>query len=179
LNISCDFNEGSEAVVEIVERLKIDELLNEGFALQEQGHYADAIHYFSEVIGMEPGHSVAYFRRGISHCVLEQHELAIKDYTEAIQLSPGFFAAYNNRGNAYYRLGRYELAIKDYEEAMRLDPNDEGACHNLASALERIDTNKALKAWGRYLQMSKGAPYGKGWIEDVLKIKEDSKSSPS
>ena len=45
--------------------------------------------------------------------------------------------------------------------------------------LERIDTNKALKVRGKYLQVAKGSPLGKDWIEDVLRIKEDSKSSPS
>ncbi len=132
-------------VVEIVEKLEIQELLNKGNSLQTQGYYKDAIEYFNEVIRIEPGHAVAYHRRGIAHSSLGQHK----------------------------------LAIEDYEKATRLDPNDEGAYHNLASTLDHIDTNKALKAWGRYLQMAKSIPPGKVWIEDVLKKKGDLESTPS
>jgi tetratricopeptide (TPR) repeat protein len=115
----------------------------------------------------------------MTYFVLGQHELAIEDCSEAIRLNPSLAAAYNNRGNAYRALGQQELAIRDYEEATKLDPNDEGACHNFASTLEHIDTNKALKAWGRYLQMAEGFPHRKGWIEDVLKIKDDLEGIPS
>jgi tetratricopeptide (TPR) repeat protein len=115
----------------------------------------------------------------MTYLVLGLHELTIEDCSEAIRLNPSFAAPYNNRGNAYRALGQQELAIRDYEEATRLDPNDEGACHNLASALEHIDTNKALKAWGRYLQIAKTLPAGKGWVQNVLKIKKNSENMVS
>ena len=87
------------------EKLKIEELLNRGFTLQTQERFKDAIVFFSEVIRIEPGHAVAYHRRGIAQSILGEHELAIEDYDEAIRLSPELAAAYANRGNAYYALG--------------------------------------------------------------------------
>ena len=115
----------------------------------------------------------------MTYFVLGHHDLAIEDCSEAIRLNPSFAAAYNNRGNAYRILGQQELAIRDYEEATRLDPNDEGACYNLASALEQIDTHKALRVWGRYLQIAKAFPAEKGWIQDVLKIKQNLENTVS
>ena len=79
---------------------------------------------------LKPDSADAFYFRGYTKYLLEEHEAAISDYNEALRIKPDYAVAYNNRGLAKASLGKYDSAISDYNEALRIKPDYAVAYNN-------------------------------------------------
>jgi tetratricopeptide (TPR) repeat protein len=112
-----------------------DELATQAFTATNQGDFATAETYWTEIIHKFPSNPAAWSNRGNSR--VSQHKLsaAVTDYEQAIKLAPNVTDPYLNRGTALEGLGKWEEAIADYNHVLELDPRDAMAYNNRGNAL--------------------------------------------
>ncbi len=103
----------------------------QGQALFDKGHYAEAIKAYTKAIELNPNHDEAYRRRGVCKANLKNYEAAIPDFTRAIEINPKNSRAYNGRGNSKNKgLKDYAGAMSDFTMAIELDPTYSAAYYN-------------------------------------------------
>ncbi len=124
---------GLHEIPQLGNRARAKELVELGNACTEKWEFDEAISYFTNAIGLEPGYAEAYCARGLAHCgkdaiargldEVDEGELdkGIADYNEAIRVQPSNADFYRRRGSAYSMKGDYEQAVTDYTEVIRLD----------------------------------------------------------
>jgi tetratricopeptide (TPR) repeat protein len=94
--------------------------------------FDQAIDYFTQQIGANPGAANLYLVRGLIWAVKGKADSALADFNEAIRLHPKDAVAYNNRGIAWKGKKEYDKAIADYDEAIHFDPKYAVAYNNRA-----------------------------------------------
>jgi tetratricopeptide (TPR) repeat protein len=134
----------------------VDHLQN-GFNLDKQNRYDEAIAEYTKAIELNPNSETMYLNRGNDYVRKLQFDLAITDFNKAIDLNPNDEVAYLARGVAYLNKGfrnsaMYIPAIADFSKAIALNPNDAVAYDNRGYAyalnsqydLAAPDLNKAI-----------------------------------
>lgn len=109
--------------------------LRQGVAAFQDGNYAEAASFFSQVIEQKPDHAVAYGNRCLSYLELKRYENAIADCTMAIELASDSTVAFVseaflNRGLAHYRSRQIQNAIADYTQVLQQNVHDYRALYN-------------------------------------------------
>lgn len=117
-------------------------LLEDGLALERQGHLDAALQHFDAAIALAPNLGRAHFCRGIALFDQGKTQDALDAYSTALIHKPDSAAAHFNMGNALIRLERFEEGIAAYRKATALKPEFADAHVALGGALEdlgRID----------------------------------------
>lgn len=104
---------------------KLDELLEEGFAHQQSGHFELAKALYEEAIARYPQDAQALQMLGIFYAVHKKLPEATELLSCALRLDPCNAFVLFNRANAYFELGRTDLALADLELALVLEPHNE------------------------------------------------------
>lgn len=112
-----------------------DELANKAFAATNQGDFATAETYWTQIIEQFPTNAGAWSNRGNSRVSQNKLEAALTDYNKAIELAPQVTDPYLNRGTALEGLGKWQDAIADYQKSFVIAPNFAFARANYALAL--------------------------------------------
>jgi tetratricopeptide (TPR) repeat protein len=95
----------------------------------EPSNLDQAIHYYSQVVALQPEWAAVYNNRGIAYLDRGQAgdlNRAIEDLTQAIATRPDNAVAYNNRGVAYLERGGPDdltRALEDLSQATELAPD--------------------------------------------------------
>jgi tetratricopeptide (TPR) repeat protein len=76
----------------------------DGQNMVAQERWEEAITKFTQVLQVNPRHSLAYYYRGRSHLGLDRHSEAIADFTKALELDPQLDSAYYYRGRSHLGL---------------------------------------------------------------------------
>ena len=114
-----DYTEAIEGYADAIEsrviELKISAYLNRGIAKAEKPDpdYIGAIEDYNKIIKLNPGHYLAYDKRGIAKKALGQDEKAKRDHAEA----------YYYWGKANSNDGNYQAAIDNFDKALALVSN--------------------------------------------------------
>lgn len=95
---------------------------NLGFALVQNGKYAEAGWHFSEAIRIAPSLADAWLNQGDNLLRAGEIEKSLPYFSRAIELRPNFPAAYNDLGVAMMRRGRLHEADENFTRAVALDP---------------------------------------------------------
>ena len=114
---------------------KVENLINEGTALNNATSYDIAIPYFDEAISMNSSNSEAWYGKGFAlenEGAFERdiikagsyNEEAKKCLEEAIQLNPNYEDAYRELAWTESMLGNSEKGIELINKAINMDPND-------------------------------------------------------
>ncbi len=111
-----------------------NELTQKAFALTEQGKFAQAESYWTDLIEEFPENPAMWSNRGNAKVSQNQLESAIEDFNQAIMLAPTATDPYLNRGTAWEGLGEWDKAIADYHKVLELDPQDAMGYNNLGNA---------------------------------------------
>jgi Flp pilus assembly protein TadD len=129
--------------------------------LLDQGQYAEAEHYFREVLRIWPDHAGALNNLGTAVWRQKRFHEAERYHRRAQSLVPDDYAILNNLGNVLWELHRQDEAIKWYRRAIKLRPDAPEAAMNFGVALSDV---------GEFDEASQ-------WIREALRLEPDSPGS--
>jgi tetratricopeptide (TPR) repeat protein len=112
----------------------IAELREKAFITSQEGDYAEAETYWTQLLELLPEEAAIWSNRGLVRVSQYHLDDAIADYTQAIVLAPDKVEPYLNRGAAYEVKGEWDAAISDYNRVLELDPEEAGAWNNRGNA---------------------------------------------
>jgi tetratricopeptide (TPR) repeat protein len=112
----------------------LGQLRQEAFAATNEGDFAAAEGYWTQILEQLPDNPAVWSNRGNARVSQNRLKDAIADYNKAIELAPNAPDPYLNRGTALEGLGRWEEAIADYNHVLELEPNDPAAYNNRGNA---------------------------------------------
>ena len=150
-----------------------------GDAWQAKGHFDNAIAEYRKTIDLDPENAgvhvslgrIYYNEKGLYH-------EAVAEYNRAIQLDPTLLEAHLALGEVYEEKGLYREAIARYGKVLEVDPNQPTAHYGLALAYEKVDREKAIAMWEKYIELAAGVPSEKDWLDiakkHLKKLKEQS-----
>lgn len=123
-------------------------LYKEGEQAYQNGAYAKAIGFFTQVLDHDPEHLNAYLQRGFCFTLQREYIRAINDFSAVIQRKNDHTWAYISRGSAYAKLNKHDLAMKDFDRVLEIDPKNEEAYNNRGwSKKAQGDTKGACQDW--------------------------------
>ena len=108
-----------------------------GSYYQERGRHGEAISEFKKVVMIDPQHSKAYSRMGISYDLLGRYDQAIEVYKESLKIDPNTDYVYNNLGYSYLLKGEVDEAVKAFKSAIALNDQKDIYHNNLGLALAK------------------------------------------
>ncbi len=131
---------------------EVQELYDQGMALNNEGKYQEAIEVFNKGLRASPDDPVILNGRGLAKSSLQDYYGAIADYERALENRPDYAVAINNRGLAKYNLSDFDGALKDYEQALAMDSTNSsflsnaGLVHMQKSEFDKMEAyfNKAI-----------------------------------
>jgi len=121
-----------------------------------KGLYEDAIGQYREALNLAQNNADAHFNIANSYQHEGLSEKAIEEYLQAIGIKPEHLQARNNLALIYFEQGKYRKAVEEWEKALGYDPDYIEINYNLASGYEKLDMDKAVKQWKRYLELARG-----------------------
>ncbi len=93
----------------------------------QQGDYASALTYFSDVILIDPYDSIAYFDRGLLNEKLHDFRSAISDFSKQIQVDSTNVDSYFLRGIVACKIGDLDAALRDLIKVSELEEGNADA----------------------------------------------------
>jgi hypothetical protein len=123
-----------------------DSLVEQGFALGQQGDWIGSIRKYREAIAIDAQHSKAHANLGFALNHLGLYEEAKQVLTDALELGE-HPALYSYRAFSNRNLRQYEAALADLEKAREDRPHDPRIYKDMASCLIEIgEPEKAYSA---------------------------------
>jgi tetratricopeptide (TPR) repeat protein len=131
--------------------------LQDGFALFQQGRWAEAAQVFQQVLAAAPGNAVAHHLLGLTAFQTGDFEGGIASLRRSIALNPNDAAAHGNLANGLRHLGAHDEALQHYAQALAVDPGFFDALVNRAALLTTLGRlDEAAADYGRALQVQPG-----------------------
>ncbi len=150
---------GDPVDASLPESARTEQLALRAFSCIRTGKPVQAIAFFSEQIGIDPGNAQAYLNRGSAFVRARQIDAGLADYTRVVELAPDRYEGWYNRGAAHLAARRYHDAIADLTEAIRLKPDLAHAyCNRGLGYLRKAEYAKARADFEKGLQFDEGLP---------------------
>jgi tetratricopeptide (TPR) repeat protein len=91
-----------------------------------------------------------WFRKGLCHFFLNQHEKAIECYTYALEIDRINFQAMVNKATSLLSVNRINDAFKLFREAFKINPNVGPAWYNIGNHFleQASEISKSRTTWG-------------------------------
>ena len=141
-----------------------------GDARQAKGQYDEAIAEYQKALALEPENARVHYGLGkIYYNEKQLYHEAVTEYQRAIQMDPKFLEAHLSLGEIYEEKGLYQEAVARYTHVLSIDPTHPGATYGLALAYEKVDPNKAIEQWERYIELASTLPSEKDWVDIAKK----------
>jgi tetratricopeptide (TPR) repeat protein len=128
---------------------QVQDALNTGFTLYQQGDLAAAEKCFRRALRDDPDHPDA--NRLLAELLLDNRhfDAAIALFQNLVRLRPGHFLSHYSLGNGYRLAGQADSAIRSYRVALTLHPEFAGALHGIGAALSLAEREAEAIAWLR------------------------------
>jgi tetratricopeptide (TPR) repeat protein len=157
--------------------LKVNKLLPQGLAFQQQGKLPQAQAIYEKVLQLQPSNFDALQLLGVLSTQKKDNLLAIEFYSKALQINPQHAASYNNLGVVFHEQKRFDEAIKVYERAIAIAPKYADAYYNRGNALKELERfEEALASYEESIALVPNhaeAYLGKGIaLKDLKRIEE-------
>jgi hypothetical protein len=112
---------------------------NEGYTLERQGRYEEALAAYEQAIQLDPqcDHWNYYLKAKLLQ-ELERYEEALAAYEQAIQLNPQYAPLYALEAVMFWKLGRYKEVVAASERVIQLDSQDADAYYVKGTALQEL-----------------------------------------
>jgi len=127
-------------------------LLQQAFALHQQGQLVQAAVLYQEILQKQPNHFDALHLLGIAASQSKQPQIAVDLIGKAIQINPNAAAAHSNIGLALQDLSRNDEALASYERALAIEPDNAAVLYNHGNVLRDLKRYaEALASYERVL----------------------------
>src|SRR5660398_150697 len=93
-----------KALLPLLDKIKVCESLNKGFALNRLGKYQEAITAFDKALEIDPQDRTAWNNKGLALANLGKYQEAITAYDKALEIDPQDKLALINKEIALNRL---------------------------------------------------------------------------
>ena len=110
-----------------------------GIVRYQQGLYAEALHYLSEAVRLNPSDIGVLTNFGVILQSLGQTQDALTAFDSALGINPGLPETLYNRGNALRELKRPEEALASFDGALAIKPEFAEAHTNRGNALRELN----------------------------------------
>jgi tetratricopeptide (TPR) repeat protein len=151
-----------------------------GDAWQAKGSFDQAIGEYKKTIELDPENAGVHVSLGrIYYNEKGQYHEAVAEYNRAIQLDPTLLEAHLALGEVYEEKGLYQDAIARYNRVLEVDPKHPTAHYGLALAYEKVDRQKAMAMWERYIELATGLASEKDWLDIAKKHLKKLKDQPA
>jgi serine/threonine-protein phosphatase 5 len=130
----------------MVDREKAVALKNDGNEQLKQGHFLEAIKFYSMALEFRPQNAIILSNRALAYIKIENYGLALQDADKAIKSDKAYAKGYYRRASAYFALNHYKLARKDFRQVVKLIPKDRDARKKLAECEKTIKEEAFAKA---------------------------------
>ena len=146
---------GLDHSLPITPRERAVALIDEGNALEEQGHAAEAMARYDAAIQADPRCARAHLNRGNVLLARAQIDEARSAYELAIACDPHYAGAHFNLGNLNYRAGDFERALHNYQVAVGIKSDFADAFVAMANALDNLGRPaEAVESYERALAIN-------------------------
>ena len=112
--------------------------LNQAFAHQQQGRWAEALEAFVAALEIAPHDADLHYHCGYALEKLSEKDAALKQYQEVLSIDPKHVKTLWRLAMEAGRQKLDENAVTLYQEIIKVDENHIGAHLNLAEALESM-----------------------------------------
>jgi tetratricopeptide (TPR) repeat protein len=132
-----------------------------GVALADQGHFKEAMTYYSGALKINPDYAEADNNLGVALNQFGRSKEAVNHLSEAIRIKPHSAEVHNNLAVALKRQGKLEDAISHFSKALGINPNYAKAHYNLGVALASQGKHKeAMTHFSEALRIKPGYAEG-------------------
>jgi tetratricopeptide (TPR) repeat protein len=154
--------------------------MGRGDAWQAKGNFEKAIENYKKTLDLDPDGAPVHVSLGrIYYNEKGQYHEAVREYNRAIQLNPALMEAHLALGEVYEEKGLYQDAIARYGKALEIDPRHPGAHYGIAVAYEKVDREKAVAMWEKYLELATGLSSEKDYLDIAKKHLKRLKDGPA
>jgi serine/threonine protein kinase/tetratricopeptide (TPR) repeat protein len=154
--VERDFKKSKTIAEEIVKKYPDDKQghFHLGYALEQQGRFADAVREYQEVLRLDPNSGGAFNGLGLAYANLGEFEKAIEALKKYIALTPGEPNPWDSLSVVYIRMGKIDEAIASYKEALKIKPDFEISNMTISYLYAfKEDYPAALDSIDRYLSL--------------------------
>ncbi|HPZ08670.1 MAG TPA: tetratricopeptide repeat protein, partial [Candidatus Eremiobacteraeota bacterium] len=102
----------------------LQELLNKGNALFEEGDYEKSIPYFDKALETEPACEIAWFRKGVALYKLTKYKEADICFDEVIKMTSGNADVWYLKALTLYKKENYKDAIVYFDKVLEIAPGN-------------------------------------------------------
>ena len=113
-----------------------------------------------KIVAKDPKNLQAWVSLGNDYFDTSQPQKAIDAYSKALELNPNNPDILTDQGVMYKRVGWFDKALANFDKAQQVDPNHLQSLYNIGVVyMEDLkQPDKALKVWGKYLEMDSTSP---------------------
>ncbi|WP_297421918.1 tetratricopeptide repeat protein [Clostridium sp.] len=116
-------------------------------------NYTEALHYYEEVLRLDPENPTVNNAMGEIYETLNDYDKALEHFTKQLEIEKSAYY-YLNRGLFYARNEKFEEAEKDYRCAIELEPENPYPYNNLAYLYERKNEHeKAIPYYKKAIEV--------------------------
>ncbi len=120
----------------------------QGNLLQDKNEHEKAIHYYLEVIKINPNFNAeVYNNLGLAYQKTDRHDLAEKMYLKSISINPENSTPYENLGFLFYINGEYEKCIEANKKWIVISPDDNLSYYNIACLYSLLNKPNDAIEW--------------------------------
>jgi len=112
-------------------------LLQRGNMAMSEGHVADAVNIYRQMVSLDPSNPITYKYLGLALARSGKADDALKQYAHSLELDPNNATVHYNIGVLLIEAKKEEQAIAHFQQAIRLDPGLVTAHFQLANLLMR------------------------------------------
>ncbi len=124
---------------------------------------------FQKALDVDPGYAKVHRNLGFIYLQQGLVSEAIKEFKRFIAIDDSSAFVRATLGNIYLGKGEIREAEKELIRALEIDPRYPKAHFYLASVYERVDQEKAIQQWRRYLEVASDQPGEASIIHSVRK----------
>ncbi len=122
--------------------------------------YQSRITEAEKIVAKDPKNLQAWVSLGNDYFDTSQSQKAIDAYGKALEINPNNPDVLTDQGVMFRKVGWFDKALANFEKAQQVDPKHLQSLYNIGVVYmeDMKQPDKALKVWGKYLEMDSTSP---------------------